>query len=100
MGLYVVHVITHQSRRPNDFLTSMRLTKIPNFQIHKFEKRKILSLFQHRVFSVIFHEHKELEVIRPKKFVDTFLAKKLTNFDPLLMKIHDGATELLYNKKY
>ena len=60
-------------RRPIEFLTSLhpcrRLSKIPNFQIHKVEKWKILSHFWRKDFFINSHEHKDrfFVVICPKK---------------------------------
>ena len=78
------------------FMTSShpceRLSKIPNSQIHKVEKWKMLSHFRKKNVFVISHEHKDrfFEVIRPKKTyrhikywsrIDLFFSKN-QNFDP------------------
>ena len=60
-------------RRPIEYLTSShpcgRLSKIPNSQIHKVKKWKILSNFRRKDFFVISHERKDrfFVVIWPKK---------------------------------
>ena len=61
IGLFVVQAISlGPCRRPVEFLTSLhhcgRLSKIPNFQIHKVEKQKNLSPFRRKDFFVIYHE--------------------------------------------
>ena len=74
IGLFVVQaIILGPYRRPIEFLTSWhpcgRLSKIPNSQIHKVKKWKILSNFRRKDFFVISHGHKDrfFVVIRPKK---------------------------------
>ena len=74
IGLFVVQaIILGPYRRPIEFLTSWhpcgRLSKIPNSQIHKVKKWKILSNFRRKDFFVISHGHKGrfFVVIRPKK---------------------------------
>ena len=97
IGLFVVQVIIlGLCRRPIEFLTSWhpcgRLSKIPNSQIHKVEKWKILSNFRRKDFFVISHGHKGrfFVVIWPKKTlghikywprIDLFFSKN-QNFDP------------------
>ena len=63
IGLFVVQAISlGPCRRPFEFLNSSRpycrLSKIPNSQIHKVEKLKILSHFQRKDFFIISHEHR------------------------------------------
>ena len=74
IGLFVVRAISlGPCRRPIEYLTSShpcgRLSKIPNSQIHKVKKWKILSNFRRKDFFVISHGHKDrfFVVIRPKK---------------------------------
>ena len=89
-------IILGPYRRPIEFLTSWhpcgRLSKIPNSQIHKVKKWKILSNFRRKDFFVISHGHKDrfFVVIRPKKTpghikywprIDPFFSKN-QNFDP------------------
>ena len=97
IGLFVVQAISlGPCRRPIEFLTSWhpcgRLSKIPNSQIHKVKKWKILSNFPRKDFFVISHGHKGrfFVVIRPKKTpghikywprIDPFFSKN-QNFDP------------------
>ena len=64
IGLFEVQAINlGPCRRPLEFLTSLQhckhLSKIPNSQIIKVEKWKILSHFRPKDFSVISHEHKD-----------------------------------------
>ena len=64
IGLFVVQAISlGPCRRPIKVLTSLhpcgRLSKIPNSQIHKVEKWKILSNFPRKDFFVICHEHRD-----------------------------------------
>ena len=95
--LFVVHAISlGPCRRPIEFLISLHpcghLSKIPNSQIHKVKKWKILSNFRRKDFFVISHGHKDrfFVVIRPKKTpghikywprIDPFFSKN-QNFDP------------------
>ena len=74
IGLFVVRAISlGPCRRPIEYLTSLhpcgRLSKIPNSQIHKVKKWKILSNFRRKDFFVISHERKDrfFVVIWPKK---------------------------------
>ena len=74
IGLFVVRAISlGPCRRPIEYLTSShpcgRLSKIPNSQIHKVKKWKILSNFRRKDFFVISHERKDrfFVVIWPKK---------------------------------
>ena len=74
IGLFVVRAISlGPCRRPIEYLTSShpcgRLSKIPNSQIHKVKKWKILSNFRQKDFFVISHERKDrfFVVIWPKK---------------------------------
>ena len=74
IGLFVVRAISlGPCRRPIEYLTSShpcgRLSKIPNSQIHKVKKWKILSNFRRKNFFVISHERKNrfFVVIWPKK---------------------------------
>ena len=64
IGLFVVRAISLGScRSPIEYLTSLhpcgRLSKIPNSQIHKGKKWKILSNFRQKDFFVISHERKD-----------------------------------------
>ena len=64
IGLFMVQAISlGPCRTPIEVLTSShpcgRLSKIPNSQIHKVEKWKILSNFPRKDFFVISHEHED-----------------------------------------
>ena len=74
IGLFMVQAISlGPCRTPIEVLTSShpcgRLSKIPNSQIHKVKKWKILSNFRRKDFFVISHERKDrfFVVIWPKK---------------------------------
>ena len=97
IGHFVVQAISlGPCRRLIEFLTSSypfgRLSKIPNSQIHKVKKWKILINFWRKDFFVISHEHKDRfsVVIWPQKTLrhikywsrfDQFFSKN-QNFDP------------------